>query len=339
MGKSMFKVLAQCVLLSFAFASSAAVAEPIKLKLAFFTSDRTMAYESVVKPFVDAINAGAKGSLDIEVYFSGALGKSQAKTAHSVLNGVADIAFVVPGLAPDLFYDNTIIELPGLFRDTNEATFVFTRLLAANAIKGYEDFLVLGAFATEPETVHTRPLVATLNDLQGKKIGTNSEIEAAALRKLGMQPVILPVTEFSEAITSGNIDGVGKSPSILFDFGIARVATHHYFLGTSAVPLLLLMNRKIFDDLPTQSQDIIRKYSGEWAAARFVEIYGAANQRAIEKLTADPRRTVIFPSQADLDTAQRAYQSLIAEWVEKDPRHFELLKTVETEIAKLRANR
>ena len=106
------------------------------LKLAFFTSDRTMAYESAVKPFVDAINAGAKGSLDIQVYFSGALGKSQAKTAHSVLNGVADIAFVVPGLAPDLFYDNTIIELPGLFRDTNEATFVFTRLLAANAIKG-----------------------------------------------------------------------------------------------------------------------------------------------------------------------------------------------------------
>jgi hypothetical protein len=36
----MFKALAQCVLLAFALLPCAAAAEPIKLKLSYFTSDR-----------------------------------------------------------------------------------------------------------------------------------------------------------------------------------------------------------------------------------------------------------------------------------------------------------
>ena len=39
----------------------AATAEPVTLKLSFFTSDRSFAYQAAVKPFVDAINADGKG--------------------------------------------------------------------------------------------------------------------------------------------------------------------------------------------------------------------------------------------------------------------------------------
>ncbi|MGD0023519.1 MAG: TRAP transporter substrate-binding protein DctP [Xanthobacteraceae bacterium] len=330
--------LAGVAVMAFA-AISAAAAEPISLRVSFFASDRTDAYQSAVKPFVDAVNAEAKGLLDIHVYFSGALGKDQSKTAQSVLDGVADIAFVVTGLQPEQFYDNTIVELPGLFQGTREATLVFTRLVAAQALQGYEKFFVIGAFATEPETIHSHAPVASLKDLIGKRIGTNNKMEGAALEKLGMHPVILPVTDYAEAISGDRLDGASKSPSILFDFGIARVATYHYMLGTSVVPLTLLMNRNKFDSLPKESQDIIRKYSGEWAAARFIDVYGAAEKSAVERLTSDPKRKVITPSPADLDTAQAAFRSVRAEWAAKSPHNRELLKMVESEIAKLRAMR
>ena len=263
-------------------AISADAAEPITLKLSFFASDRTDAYQCAVKPFVDAVNAEGKGLLDVDVYFSGALGKDQSRTAQSVLDGFADLAFVVTGLQPDLFYDNTIIELPGLFQDTREATLVFTRLMAVHALEGYKKFFVIGAFATEPETIHSHSPVASLKDLIGKRIGTNNKMEAAAMEKLGMHPVILPVTDYAEAISGDRLDGASKSPSMLFDFGIARVATYHYMLGTSVLPLTLLMNRNKFESLPNESQDIIRKYSGEWAAARFIDVYGAAEKSAVE---------------------------------------------------------
>jgi TRAP-type transport system periplasmic protein len=45
--------------------------EPIKLKLAFFGSDRTHLYRSIVKPFVDAVNAEGRGMVEIDAYLSG----------------------------------------------------------------------------------------------------------------------------------------------------------------------------------------------------------------------------------------------------------------------------
>ncbi len=161
--------------------------------------------------------------------------------------------------------------------------------------------------------------VVSLKDLIGKTIGINNETQGVALEKLGMHPVFLPATDAAMAISGGKIDGVAKSPSILFDFGITRFATYHYLLGTSVVPLALLMSRKKFDSLPKQAQAIIQKYSGEWAAGRWIDGYREDNKRALERLKADPRRKVINPSPVDLHTAQAAFKSVIEEWAAKGP--------------------
>src|SRR5258707_10399304 len=97
--------------------ATAAVAGPTKLKLAFYTSDRASVYDVAVKPFVEAVNAEGQGLIEIEVYFGGVLGKSQTQQPQIVLDGVADIAFVIPGMTPDRFPDNAVIEMPGLFRN------------------------------------------------------------------------------------------------------------------------------------------------------------------------------------------------------------------------------
>ena len=327
------------ILVALALLPVVATAEPITLNLSYFSSDRTVGYEAGIKPFVDAVNDEANGLLHIKVYFSGALGKDQSKTAQSVLDGTVDMAFVVPGLAPRLFYDNKVMEMPGLFRDAREASLVFTRLIAAGALKGYEKFFVIEAIASDPETIHTRTPVVSLKDLSGKTIGINNDTQGVALEKLGMHPMFLPATDDAMAISSGKIDGVAKSPSILFNFGITRFVTYHYLLGTSVVPLALLMSRKKFDSLPKQAQAIIRKYSGEWAAARWIDGYREENKRALEKLKSDPRRKTINPSPADLHTAQAAFKSVIEEWAAQSPHNRELLGLARAEIAKLRSSK
>jgi TRAP-type C4-dicarboxylate transport system substrate-binding protein len=93
----MFKVLARCALISFALLPGAAGAEPIKLKLAYFSSDREQAYTNAIKPFADAVNMEANGIIKIEVYTSGALGRNFAQQAQLVLDGVADIAWAILG--------------------------------------------------------------------------------------------------------------------------------------------------------------------------------------------------------------------------------------------------
>ena len=111
--------LARFALISFAFFGlvSGAVAESIRLKFAYFSSDRTTTYLAAIKPFVDAVNSEAAERLEIDVNFSGGLGKNPALQLQMVLDGTADIAFVVLGYTPERFPDNVVVELPGMFRD------------------------------------------------------------------------------------------------------------------------------------------------------------------------------------------------------------------------------
>jgi TRAP-type C4-dicarboxylate transport system substrate-binding protein len=338
-GKSVFRMTAPCALFLSALLPNAAVAEPIELKLAFFSSDQSMTYLAAIKPFIDAVNSEGHDQIKLVLYSGGVLGRDISQQPGDVLDGNADIAFVVPGYTPARFPDNAVIELPGLFNDTREGTLVYTRLIALHALAGYEDFVVIGAYVSEPETIHSRLPIASIADLKGQRIRVNNIREAATLEKLGAIPVIMQINKVTGAIGGGEIDGATAPRTPVSDYGIKRVATNHYFLGTSGAPLALLMNRKKFEALPKSAQDIIHKYSGEWPAARFIEIYDRSDGRILQELKSDPARTVVFPSPADLQIAHAVFTSVIAEWAAKSPHDSQLLKLTEAQIAELRATR
>jgi TRAP-type C4-dicarboxylate transport system substrate-binding protein len=333
----MFKVMTRCALFIFALLSAASAAEPVKLKLSYFSSDRSTLYLATVKPFVDAANANGAGVLQIDIGFSGALGRDPAQQLQLVLSGAADLAFVVPGYTPERFPDNEVIELPGLFRGIREATRVYTGLIAANVLRGYDELFVVGAFATEPESVHTRPPAASLQELKGMRIRANNPVQGAALAALGMVPVQMPINQAASAISSGKIDGAMVGPSPVIEFGIARVAPNHYLLGVSSAPLLVVMSRKRFESLPEQAQQIILKFSGAWTAERYIEIYRVENDKAIESLKQAANRKVVVPSPPDLARARAVFRSEVEVWSAADPRHRQLLTQAEAELGKLRA--
>jgi TRAP-type C4-dicarboxylate transport system substrate-binding protein len=336
MGKSMLKTLARCALLWLTLLPAASAAEPIKLKMAYFSSDRTTTYLAAIKPFVDAVNAGAADLVQIDVSVSGTLGKNPTQQLQLVLDGAADLAFVVPGYTPQRFPDNEVIELPGLFRNIREATLVYTGLITANALRGYDDLFVVGAFAAEPETIHTRLPAASLKDLAGMRIRSNNPVQGAALAGLGMVPVEVPINQASSAISSGKLDGAMVGPAPLIEFGISRVVSNHYLLVVSAAPLLVVMNRKRFEELSEQAKQIIRKFSGEWAAERYIEIYRAVNNASLESLKLDPNRNVVVPTPADLARAHAVFSAEVETWSATDPRHRQLLAEAEAELNKIR---
>jgi TRAP-type C4-dicarboxylate transport system substrate-binding protein len=311
-------------------------AETIKLKLSFFTSDRSLAYQAAVKPFVDAVNREGKDLLQIDVYLSGTLGKVQRELPQLVLDGEADIAFIVPGQNPERFTDNAVIELPGLFADVREATLTYSRLLATGSLSGYQDFFVIGAYATQPETIHSRKPISLLGDLKGQTIRTNNPTEAVALAKLGALPVVLAFNETATAISSGALDGATVPSAQLFDVGIGRLTSNHYYLRTSVAPLALMMNRKVFNRLPEEAKNLIRKYSGEWTASHFIDAYEKAEQQVFDQIKSDTRRKVVMPSRADLETSKTAFKSIIDDWIAKNIRNRELFKLTEAELAIVR---
>jgi TRAP-type C4-dicarboxylate transport system substrate-binding protein len=339
MGESMLKGLARCALFSFALLPGAAAAEPVKLKLAYFSSDRELPYTAVLKPFVDAVNKDAKGILEIQLYPGGALGRPYVEQAQLVLDGTADMAWVNPSLTPLLFPDSAVIQLPGLFRDLHEATMAYTGIMATGRLKGYGKFFVIGSFANHPLIIHTRPPVASLADLRGMKVRASGAVEVMTLEALGIKSVVLPINEIALATGRGTIDGTTMPAGVVVSYGISRITTHHYVIPLGAAPLNLLMNREKFESLPTAGQDAIRRHSGGGPAANFVKAFSAHNDLAMAGLKSDPMRKVIFPSRGELDSATAAFSAVIAAWVARSPRNAALLELAEAEIAKLRATR
>ena len=248
----MLKLLARCALLSLALLPCAAAAEPIKLKMAYFSSDRSTTYLAAIKPFVDAVNAEAAGLVQIDVGFSGTLGRDPAQQLQLVLEGTADLAFVVPGYTPARFPDNTIIELPGLFSGIREATLVYTSLIAAGELRGYTTCSWSGRSPpSRRRFTRGRPPPRSRRS-KACRIRANNPVQGAALAGLGMVPVQMPINQAASAISGGRLDGSMVGPAPLMEFGIARVAPNHYLLGVSSAPLLVVMNRKKLESSPSR---------------------------------------------------------------------------------------
>ena len=97
------------------------------------------------------------------------------------------------------------------------------------------------------------------------------------------------------------------------------------------------MNRKKFESLPPQAQAIIRKYSGKWLADRSATANDALDKLILAQLKEDPKRTVVFPSPSDVESAQSVFASIVEEWAAQSADNRELLSLVKAEIAKLQS--
>lgn len=313
-------------------------AEPATLKLAYFSSDRSSTYLNAIEPFVMAVNAAGENIVSIEVHAGGGLGHDPRQQLQLVLDGTADIAFIIPGYTPERFPDNGVIELPGLFRDIREATLTFTRLVETGALRGYEDLVVIGPFAAEPSNIHSHQPAASLDDLAGQRVRVNNPVEAAAVAALGMNPIQAPLAAAANAISAGAMDGTVVAASPLIEFGIARVATNHYLMSIASTPLPLVMSRRSFDALSPEAQAIIHRFSGEWLADAYLSAAVSDNARAIDILSSDPRRHVTHPSLLDQERAETAFASVRRDWLAAEPGRAALLALVESEIEEVRSD-
>ncbi len=322
----MKRLLIACTAMTVLFAAGAVKADPVKLKFAFFTGETERTWTTTIKPFIDAINKDGKGIVEIDAYTNGALGRNMAQQAQMVIDGVADIAFVLPALTPGRFTENQVMELPGIVTDVKDATQIYTGMLRGGKIKGFEDFYVIAALGGDSFPIHTRQAITGLADLKGKKIRAGGALQSRTLKSLGIVPVLMPINEVPEAIARGTIDGTAIQTLPMIDYGVGKVVNNHYFAGIGFTPLAVLMNKKKFESLSPEAKAIIEKYSGQWMNDIYNKRFGEASKEAIAQLAADPKRKVIYPTDAERKILDDTYKSVIEEWTGQNPRNAELYK-------------
>ncbi len=267
-------------------------------------------------------------------------GRVQRELPQQVRSGVADIAFIVPGQNSDVFTDNVVVELPGLFHDVREATLTYTRLVAAGALAGYQDFVVIGAYGTAPEIITSRKPLKTLADLKGQKIPVPNAPEGVAVRQARRRH---PSRSPSTKPRPPSPPGPSTAPrwrelsSSMSASAASRLTT--ICSAPAPQPLALVMNRKVFNGLPAEAKTLITKYSGEWTAQQYIQAYEDFDKTVTEQIKMDPRRKVASPSPDDRAAAQKAFAEIVDTWAAADARHMQLLKFAETMLAQIRADK
>jgi TRAP-type C4-dicarboxylate transport system substrate-binding protein len=254
-----------------------------------------------------------------------------------VNDGVADIGFIVPPFTPGRFPDSEVLELPGMFHDLAEGTKVYTNLVRNGTIKDYGDYYPIAMWSTPPFSLHSNYPIRSIKDLKGKRVRGSGVIQIESLKALGAVTVGMPPTEVPEALSRRTIDASTSQPAVLYDFGLDRVTSHHYFIRLGIVPLAVVMNRKVFEGLPKAGQDAIRRYDMDYINKLYIDSMLEYDASLVKRLQDDPKRKVVFPDAADQKAAEAAFEPVIKAWTSRSPRHADVYKALVAEIRKVRA--
>jgi TRAP-type C4-dicarboxylate transport system substrate-binding protein len=310
-----------------------------KLKFAVFTPDAEMTHQIVMKPWAARVNKDAAGSVVIETFPNGALGRNPGLQTKMLNDGIADIAWVIPSYTPGVYLDDDVFELPNIIQDSVEGSVAAWRLLQKGMLRGYDQYYMIGLFTSSPYTFHTNYKVTKAADLKGKKIRGVGAISTESIKALGSVPEGMPFTQLVEAISRGVIDGTTGHPIAVHDFGVVRVANSHYLGRIGSVTLGFFMSKKKFDSLPAPAKAAIEKHRGEELSRAFGKMSEDRNKELIAEWKKDPKRTVTEQTKDDMAAWDKMLAPVVSAWEAKDARNKALLSALREELAKVRAGK
>jgi TRAP-type C4-dicarboxylate transport system substrate-binding protein len=308
-----------------------------KLKFAVFTPDAEMTHQVVMKPWAEKVNKESGGTLDIQTFANGSLGRNPALQTKMIQDGVADIAWVIPSYTPGVYLDDDVFELPNIIQNSVEGSVAAWRLLQKGMLRGYDQYYMIGLFVTSPYSFHTNFPVRQPEDFKGKKIRVVGTISTEAVKAVGAVPEGMPVTQVVEAISRGVIDGTTGHPISMYDFGISRVANNHFLGKIGTVTLGIFMSKAKFDSLPPQAKAAIEKNRGEALSRAFGKMSEDRNNELIAEWKKDPKRLVTEPTAQQNAAWDQLLAPVVAGWEAKDARNKALAAAMRNELATVRA--
>jgi TRAP-type C4-dicarboxylate transport system substrate-binding protein len=151
------------------------------LKFNFFPPGKDPAYGKIFKPYMDQVTKSSAGTLKIDSFPGGSLGRNPRQQFKMVADGVFDIAWGIPSYSPGRFADRGLFELPGLFKDAVEASATIWRMYVKGKLGGYEKMQPLMFGGVSQYLIHSGKPIRNLADLKGMKIRAGGPVHSATI--------------------------------------------------------------------------------------------------------------------------------------------------------------
>jgi len=334
-----FIMFALGIILALTFMNTAGAVEPIKLKYSHIMPAQSPP-DKIVKLWSQKILKDSEGTLKIEVFGGGVLGRNPMMYLQQINDGVFDMAMTYPTYFGERFDDVNVFLLPFLCESLYEASLVAQRILDKGLLRGFEGFKVLNLLGTGSYQLNSTFPVKKPEDLKGHKCRSGGKVQAEWITELGMTPIGIPANKAAESLSRGLVKVYPADFLSLKMLRIADAAKHTVKIPLGNFVMLIAMNKEKYENLPPKAKAALDNNIGEAFVKEFwVEGNGAATRKSYEQLKKDPSHTIIVPKDEDLKRWKKAFQPVIEKWTSKSQHREKLFKAVKKELEKIRTSR
>lgn len=182
-----------------------------------------------------------------------------------VIRGIADVGMSVCAYTQGRFPSIEAIDLPMGYPTGVAASAIINDFYKKFDLKDFEQVQVLYLFAHGPGILHSQKPVEKMEDLKGMKIRSTGT-SALVSRALGAVPVSLPQAGVYEALQKGIAEATWSPVEVLKGWKQAEVIkfTIDSFSVGYTQGFFVAMNKKKWDSLPKDVQDVIEEVNQEW---------------------------------------------------------------------------
>lgn len=280
------KTLALCValMLCVALAAVPAPAEAAKsLKLAHLNNEDPFdnATGAMAAVFKNLVEAGTNGSVKVEIFPSGQLGKD-SEVLQQVKAGVVQSTIATSGGMASIYPLIGVLDIPFAFPNISATYAVFdgpfgdkmaADINAKTGLKvlGFGDSGGFFAFSNSKRPIKTPA------DMKGLKIRTMGlQTHKTLVSSLGGQPVSLPWAEVYTSLQTGVADGQMNPIPIIKFAKFDEVQKYLTLSGHLFAPYPWVINQKFYDSLSQEEQEVVNY------AAKSAIVAGRGISRIIE---------------------------------------------------------
>jgi len=242
-------------------AEPAVAADPLVLKFNSPAPPPSFLHAGAFNPWAKAVTEASDGALKIEMFYGGTLGGFNV-TYERVLDGGADIGFILTALAKGKFRQQDVAALPFESKSSLAAASALWKIYDKGITAGEFDAVKpLGIWTFPNSAVNSRSPVKSLDDLKGKKVTVSNPIAGRTVVALGAGPVAMSPSDVYQALSRGLADMALMPFTGVATFKIDDVAKHHVDVALGADSAVVFMSRKKWDTLPPQAKAAIDKHS------------------------------------------------------------------------------
>ncbi len=302
--------------------SGTAHAEEIILKLHHFLPPMSPFHSKFLAVWADKVTKQSNGRLKVQVYPSMQLGGTPPQLYDQAKDGVVDIIWTVAGYSAGRFPAFEVFELPFMVNSASGGSRALWEYVHVNKLDKteFKDVKLLATHQHDEPHFHMvdKP-IRTLADLKGMKVRAPTRVTNKLLTALGATPVGMPVTQVSDALSKGVINGTLLPWEVVPSLKVHELVKFHSEIDEKsqwlyATVFVLAMNPAKYASLPPDLKKIIDANSGAELSAAVGKM---SDEEAIpaRKLAKERGNTFNTISMEELKNWQAAAQTVTDEWI------------------------